>query len=80
MTASVNGQYFAMMHYPMLSWPKKNSGSIQVHGHIHARVDYNERNRVESTRRFDVGVDANNFFPVSVKQIIDFFREEGGCR
>ena len=40
MTASVNGQYFALMHYPMLSWPKKNSGSIQLHGHIHARMDY----------------------------------------
>ena len=76
MTASVNGQYFAMMHYPMLSWPKKNSRSIQVHGHIHARMDYNERNRAEGTRRFDVGVDANNFFPVSVKQIVDFFERK----
>lgn len=76
MTASVNGQYFAMMHYPMFSWPKKNSGSIQVHGHIHARMDYNERNRAEGTRRFDVGVDANNFFPVSVMQIVDFFERK----
>ena len=23
--------------------------------------------------RYDVGVDANNFYPVSVKQIIEFF-------
>ena len=23
MTVSLNGQYFALMHYPMLSWPKK---------------------------------------------------------
>ena len=77
MTASVNGQYFAMMHYPMLSWPKKNSGSIQLHGHIHARMDYNEKNRSEGVKRYDVGVDANNFFPVSVKQIIDFFERMG---
>lgn len=75
MTTSVNGQYFALMHYPMLSWPKKNSGSIQLHGHIHARMDYNETNRAEGVKRYDVGVDANNFFPVSVKQIIDFFEE-----
>jgi calcineurin-like phosphoesterase family protein len=61
------------MHYPMLSWPKKNSGGYQLHGHIHARMDYNEVNRVEGIRRYDAGVDANNFFPVSVKQIIDFF-------
>ena len=76
-TISVNGQYFAMMHYPMLSWPKKSSGSIQLHGHIHARMDYNEKNRAERTKRYDVGVDANNFFPVSAKQIIDFFERMG---
>lgn len=73
MTVSLNGQYFALMHYPMLSWPKKNSGSIQLHGHIHARMDYNEQNREEGILRYDVGVDANNFYPISVKQIIDFF-------
>ncbi|WP_242830680.1 hypothetical protein [Butyrivibrio fibrisolvens] len=73
MTVSLNGHYFALMHYPMLSWPKKNSGSIQLHGHIHARMDYNEQNRKEGIFRYDVGVDANSFYPVSVKQIIDFF-------
>ena len=75
MTVSFNGQYFALMHYPMLSWPKKNSGSIQLHGHIHARMDYNEKNRAEDVKRYDVGVDANNYFPVSVKKIIEFFEE-----
>lgn len=75
-TISLNGRYFALMHYPMLSWPKKNSGSIQLHGHIHARMDYNEQNRDEGVLRYDVGVDANNFYPVSVKQIIEFF---GSC-
>lgn len=76
MTVSVNGQYFALMHYPMLSWPKKNSGSIQVHGHIHAQMDYNDNNRAEGIKRYDVGVDANNFFPVSAKRIIDFFKTQ----
>lgn len=28
----------------------------------------------EGIRRYDVGVDANNFCPVSVNHIIDFFR------
>lgn len=41
--------------------------------HIHARMDYNEQNRKEGIFRYDVGVDANNFYPISVKQIIDFF-------
>ena len=79
MTVSVNGQYFALMHYPMLSWPKKNSGSIQLHGHIHARMDYNESNRAGGEKRYDVGVDANDYFPVSAKQVIDYFREKDGA-
>jgi len=73
MKVSVDGCNFALMHYPMLSWPKKSSGGYQLHGHIHARMEYNEANRAEGIRRYDVGVDANNFFPVSVKQIKDFF-------
>lgn len=39
-------------------------------------MDYNEQNRNEGVLRYDVGVDANNFYPVSVKQIIEFF---GSC-
>ena len=39
-------------------------------------MEYNEANRAEGIRRYDVGVDANNFFPVSVKQIVDFFGEK----
>ena len=61
------------MHYPMLSWPKKNSGGIQLHGHIHSDEKYNLQNREDNNRRFDVGVDANGFYPVSIKQIIEFF-------
>ena len=34
------------------------------------------RTSKQSIRRYDVGVDANNFFPVSVKQVIDFFGEQ----
>ena len=40
-------------------------------------MDYNERNRAEGIKRYDVGVDANNLFPVSVKQVIDFFERMG---
>lgn len=77
-TVSLNGVYFALMHYPMLSWPKKNSGSIQLHGHIHAREEYNFQNKVDGITRYDVGVDANCYYPVSVKQIIKFFENNEG--
>lgn len=73
MMISTYGKCFVLMHYPMLSWPKKNSGSIHIHGHIHAKSDYNEANRAEGIKRFDVGVDANDFMPVSARKVIDFF-------
>lgn len=80
-TVSLNGLYFALMYYPMLSWPKKNSGSIQLHGHIHAHEEYNLQNKADGIRRYDVGVDANNYYPVLVKQIIEFFENnEGKCK
>ncbi len=72
MTLSLNGQYFALMHYPMVEWPRSYYGSIQLHGHIHSTEEDNEKNRTEGVLRYDVGVDANHFYPVSVNQIIDF--------
>lgn len=58
-----------MMHYPMLTWPKVMAGSVMLHGHIHSGPSYNEANRKAGIRRFDVGVDANNYYPVSIEQI-----------
>lgn len=72
-TISLNGIYFALMHYPMLSWPKSKGGSIQLHGHIHSDGLYNLENKEENIARYDVGVDANRYYPVSLKQIIEFF-------
>ena len=73
MQVSLNGEMFSLMHYPMLSWPKKSHGSYHLHGHSHSPMEYNEANREAGERRYDVGVDAHNFFPVSVDQILEFF-------
>jgi calcineurin-like phosphoesterase family protein len=48
-------------------------GTIMCHGHIHSKPDYNERNRSIGIRRYDVGVDANNFRPVALEDIVEFF-------
>lgn len=69
----INGRYFAMMHYPLLAWPKIKKGCIQVHGHLHSSMDYNLKNREDGILRYDVGVEANGFVPVSIDRIIDFF-------
>lgn len=69
---TVEGMDLSLMHYPMLSWPGRRRGAVQLHGHIHADATYNETNRDLGILRYDVGVDANNFYPVSAKQIRDF--------
>ena len=62
----------SLMHYPMLSWPKSRYGSIHLHGHSHNKPEYNLQMKQEGIRRYDVGVDANGFCPVSLQQILSF--------
>ena len=64
----------------MMSWPKSRKGSIQLHGHIHGDGSYNLHNRAQGIKRYDVGVDANRFMPVSIKQIQEFFQNEESVR
>ena len=73
MTISASGLHISLMHYPMLSWPRSHYGSIMLHGHIHGDESYNLSNRANGSHRYDVGVDANNYMPVSIRQIETFF-------
>ena len=66
------GHSISLMHYPMVEWPKSFHGSIHLHGHQHNNLEYNVQQRDEGVRRYDVGVDANYFFPVSAKEIFAF--------
>ena len=70
------GHRLVLSHYPMLSWNGKARGAIMLHGHIHSRGDRtNARNRDRERPifRYDVGLDANDYKPVSRDQILDFF-------
>ena len=72
---NVEDRDFILMHYPLRSWNKMRKGSIQLHGHIHASEEYNINNLLNGIYQYDVGVDANNYYPVSAKQIIEFFKD-----
>lgn len=63
------GLNIIMMHYPLMSWDKMRHGSIMLHGHIHAGAEYNLDNIANNIKRFDIGVDANNYMPVSIETI-----------
>lgn len=70
---AVYGINVSLMHYPMMEWPKSFHGSLHLHGHIHSRGDYNLQQKCDGILRYDVGVDANYFYPVSMEQIKAFF-------
>ena len=68
-----NRHRIVMCHYPLMSWRSMDYGSIHAHGHMHADMGYNERNRDAGVLMYDVGVDANGFRPVSLEQLAGFF-------
>lgn len=78
MLKSINdyGKTFWLCHYPLMTWNKMRSGAIMLHGHMHNQKEYNIENKRKHILRYDVGVDANNYFPVSTKEILEFFGEE----
>lgn len=70
----LDGRRFPMCHYPIADWAGKGRGSIHLHGHIHSHgEEYNEACRERGLLRYDVGVDANGYAPVSLAQILAFF-------
>lgn len=69
----VGNRKIVMCHYPIVDWPGLRHGAIHLHGHIHAPAAYNEWNRSEGILRYDVGVDANGYAPVSLDEILAFF-------
>jgi calcineurin-like phosphoesterase family protein len=53
-------------HYAGRVWSGSHRGSIQLHGHSHGKL-YEDPMLLQ----FDVGVDCWNFYPISLKQVIE---------
>ena len=70
-----DGQPISLMHYPMVEWPKSFHGSIHLHGHQHNKPEYNLEQKAQGILRYDVGVDANYYCPVSLNEILKFCKE-----
>ena len=67
---NIGNDVFILCHYPFAEWDGFFKGYIDLHGHQHNHSDYNEAQRNAGIRRYDVGVDANGFAPVSYKTIL----------
>jgi len=57
------GHRLVLCHYPFRSWNGQHRGAINLHGHSHGRLK-------PLRRQFDVGVDAHDFAPVTLAQLL----------
>lgn len=71
---NVNGQKIYLYHFPFLSFEGDTRRTWQLFGHIHSNqhnysIISSERLSMLQANQYDVGVDNNNFTPVSYRQI-----------
>lgn len=65
---------FIMCHYPMMYWRR---GRYHLHGHVHSGVNSTASERVPfHYLRYDVGVDNNNYTPISYPELMVIFEQQ----
>jgi calcineurin-like phosphoesterase family protein len=74
-----DGRMIVMFHYPMLSWYGSHHGSIHLYGHVHNSEvkgpEFGEKIKLLGSNAINVGVDINDFYPVSLKRILELVKE-----
>lgn len=60
------GVYAVLFHYPILSWNRMQSGAVCLHGHVHGKT----ADCLGIENLYDVGVDAHDFLPVTLMEVI----------
>lgn len=59
---TIEGQHIVVCHYSMRVWPRSHYGSWQLYGHSHGNLP-------PLNNQYDIGVDNNNFYPVSFDKL-----------
>jgi calcineurin-like phosphoesterase family protein len=62
---NLDGMMLVLCHYPFRTWNGMHRGSVNLHGHSHGRLK-------PLKCQFDVGVDAHQFRPVLLGELIAF--------
>ena len=79
-TDSVDSKFYYMVlsHYPMLDWQSSFRGSWQLFGHLHTRslIEFETFKTKLFPQQYDVGVDNNNFYPISFCQLKTIMKEQ----
>lgn len=68
---TVDGVRLVLCHYPFRTWRDMGKGAVNLHGHSHGRLK-------SLPRQSDVGVDAWDFQPVQLAEILDGKRRRRG--
>lgn len=69
------GQKVVLFHYPIQNWNLKKYGSIHLYGHVHSK----EELQLKEENAFNVGVDVNNFMPITLKELQNNYRRKEKC-
>lgn len=80
MLLNVNGQKIYLNHFPFLSYTGETDYTWQLFGHIHSyqqgsQLIDNQRLTLLRPNQYDVGVDNNNFTPISYQQIEEIMKK-----
>lgn len=59
----LEGRSLVLCHYPFRTWNGQHKGAIDLHGHSHGRLK-------ALPRQFDVGVDAREWRPVRLEELL----------
>lgn len=69
-------QPIALSHYAQVVWAGSHKGWFQLYGHSHGGLRKWMRRHMPNALSMDVGVDCNNFAPLSYSQILDVLRRK----
>lgn len=73
----VDDQMIFMHHFPFLTWPEQAHGCWQLFGHIHSKNGESVWKGSLKAGQYDVGMDNNNYKPVSFKELKEIMQYAG---
>ena len=65
---TIEGQTIVACHYAFRTWPQSHYGSWNLYGHSHGKLE-------PIGLQWDVGVDNNNFYPISFEQLKEIMKK-----
>ncbi|MBO7211796.1 MAG: metallophosphoesterase [Methanobrevibacter sp.] len=75
---------FVLSHYPFLAWGGSHRGTINLFGHVHSAPNMQPGDNIDfdtikfwPDNAYDVGVDNNNYTPISYTELINKLQNNG---